>query len=762
MATLVYDISVINADAIDAAFAHVERRAAVHNSRIAATANAATAGIARGGRGAGTKAAADPEAEHQQATRRELDRYQRRLRHIDAIKHKEVAADLEAHRKRLRQEEEEARQRLSKLKKSNAMAEASRANRAAVGGSSFGSLTTLGRGALATATLGGAAIVQTGVAKEMAVGKTATKLANAAFGAPGDTRSREEIFASVMDQSAEIGRRTGDRAGIVDALDRFVAISGSLKAGQRMAPFMADLSDATGAELSDIGQTGGQVLQNIMTTRNVDPTDAKAMNQAIEDTQSIMAAMAGQAKMGSIEFAALASQMGKLMSSTSRFSGDVADITNQMGAVAQLAISGGASSPEEAMTAVMRFADDLIKNSDRFDAQAKKAGIKQGYYADEGKTRLRDPTELLTDIVDATRGDMSKVQDLFGIEAMKAVQPFSASYTAAREGGATHEEAVKQVRSTINRFKTTKMTTREVTESAAFTRKQTGRELQIAWENLTTEAGEKFLPVLRQLTPEVTRLIPVLGAVAARAAEWAKILTQNPLQGLNTVIAAAMTAEIGKAAIGKALQSAVAGTGGTLPGVLGAALAGASIGVAAANLLIQNAQINATMRTQKRLETGKDVLEAAQQEIVEKGYLSEEMRGRVQKVATESEAQLATAQAWAEEADQNQGLWGIAKKAMGFEGGWGLAFEGESAIANKKQLGENQMAAERMLMADEFTRAAPEFKSQEMDDFVAQAGAGAGALGRLDAAANQLSATLASVSAVGLPRGNAPSPPPVK
>jgi hypothetical protein len=99
---------------------------------------------------------------------------------------------------------------------------------------------------------------------------------------------------------------------------------------------------------------------------------------------------------------------------------------------------------------------------------------------------------------------------------------------------------------------------------------------------------------------------------------------------------------------------------------------------------------------------------------------------------------------------------------MGFEGGWGLAFEGESAIANKKQLGENQMAAERMLMADEFTRAAPEFKSQEMDDFVAQAGAGAGALGRLDAAANQLSATLASVSAVGLPRGNAPSPPPVK
>lgn len=591
-ATLKYDIAVVGAANINAALANVERRFSQHNKRVMGGA---------AGRGAGRAAAGQAEVANETTKEARLAAIRKRYHDASVAYNKKL--ETSRHREKLRNIEREKQAEINAARAANARAVSNRrAMRGAVGQAAIGSVSTIGRGAATVAALGGSAIIASGIQKQIDVSSKAAMLANKAFGTPGETRSRDQIQASLMQQSKQIGDVTGNRAGVIEAIDKFVAISGSLKGGQALAGFMANVSDATGAEMSDVGQTGGQILQNIMATRGVSANDTEAMNKALEDTQSIMLAMAGHAKIGSIEFADLATQMGKVMSSTSRFEGDVADLANQMGAIAQLAIAGGASSPEEAMTSIMRFSDDLIQNASRFDKLARNAGIKESFFTDKTKTKLRDPTDIMMNILDATQGDLTKVKKVFGIRAMKAVEPFQQSYVSARQGGATHEQAIAQVKTTIGRFKGSAMTKEEAAASATFARTQTGRSFQIEWEKLTQEAGEQLAPALTELIPSVRELAGTLKQGVPYVKRFFEQLAANPISTIGKVLAAKVLLDVGQAAIGQAIKTAIAnqiatsGAASALTGVgdsaksakggidgFGAAATAAAIGIAAAS-----------------------------------------------------------------------------------------------------------------------------------------------------------------------------------
>lgn len=594
MATLSYDVSVLGASSVRKALTGWERDFDTHNKRIGAKAR---------GRARGPVVGADGVTEETREAR--LLALRNRYHNAAVAYHKKL--ETTRHRDKLRNIEREKQAEINAAKQANARrAAAGRAMRGAVGGAAIQSVGSIGRGALALGAMGSTAIIASGVAKQLNVSKAATGLANKAFGTPGETRSREQIQTDILSQSKQIGDITGDRAGVIEALDRFVAISGNLAGGQRLAGFMANISDATGANMADVGQTGGQILQNIMATRGVSASDTEGMNQALRDTQSIMLAMAGQAKVGSIEFSDLATQMGKVMSSTARFGGEVDDLANQMGAIAQLAIAGGASSPEEAMTSIMRFSDDLIQNAKRFDRLAAQSGIKGGFFADNGKTKLRDPTAIMMDIMNATKGDLTKVKKVFGIRAMKAVEPFQQSYVAARERGMTHEQAIGQVQTTIDRFKGAKMTMGEVSTSAAFARKQTGRSFQAEWERLTQQVGEDLTPALRDLLPSLRELSGSLRDGVPYVKWFFEQLAANPLGTIGKVLAAKVAMDVGRAAIGQAISSAITGQiaasgvaqslGGVSTAATGAkgglmAFAG-PLGVAAAAVIALNVALN--------------------------------------------------------------------------------------------------------------------------------------------------------------------------
>lgn len=545
MTTLSYDLSVIGLNKVDAAFSHVERRAQVHNQRMMRPASTQAAG-------------ASQSAQHKLVLTHVKQEEAARLRSVRMLAAQKKHALVQAHKLELRQIEEAKQREIAAARAANARAAASSRNmRGAIGRGAIGSAAAIGRSATTIAGLGGTAIVASGIAKQIDASKQATALANKAFGTPGEERSREQIREDVMRQSKQIGDITGDRSGVIQAIDKFVAISGSLRSAQKLAPFMANISDATGAQMGDVGRTGGQILQNIMATRGVSATDTEAMNQALRDTQDIMLAMAGHAKIGSIEFADLATQMGKVMSSTARFDGKVADLANQMGAISQLAIAGGASSPEEAMTSILRFSDDLIQNAARFDALAARSGGKRSFFTDKSKTKLRDPTAIMMDILEMSKGDLTKVKKVFGIRAMKAVEPFQQAYVSARQRGATHEQAVGEVQTTIDRFKGAKMSASEAAQSATFARSQTGRSMQIEWEKLTQSVGEELAPALRDLLPSLKGLAGTLREGVPYLKWFFEELAANPVSTIGKVIAAQVTLSIARAAIGQAVANAL-------------------------------------------------------------------------------------------------------------------------------------------------------------------------------------------------------------
>lgn len=588
---LLYDLSVTGISNVKRGLRSIETEMARHNRSMVAGAKATEAKVAAV-RNAGyrTNAAAATTAAAAQATalqKAQAKGHALRLRQIE----KEQAAALRA----ANAEYERRRRNSERL----AIAQRQAIRGGAISGATR-PLAAVGRTASAAIGMGGAFIVGSAVAKQFSIEKSAAMLANKAFGTPGETRTRGQIKASLLAQSEAIAGRSGNRAGVVEAIDKFVAISGSLKGAQAQAGFMADLSAATGAEMSDVGRTGGQVLQNIAATRGLDLGNQKDFNEAMRATQTILAAMAGQAKIGSIEFADLATQMGKVMSATARYEGDVADLTNQMGAIGQLAIAGGAASPQEAMTAMMRFSDDLVQNAERFEKLAAREGMKRSFFTDKTRTTLRDPTEIMMDMLEVTRGDLSKGKRIFGIRAMKAFEPFQKAYVSAG-GVRDHEAGISAVRAQVERFKGAGMTTTEVAASARFAREQKGAKLAIALENLQSKVGKDLVPVIDDLVPAFQELAGLLKEVSPYLAAFLKAFAKNPLAVGGSLLAGRMALGAGAGmlsgayrtagAFGATTGGAVTATGApvTTGGVAGVAALGAGRGATPGNV------VNATM-----------------------------------------------------------------------------------------------------------------------------------------------------------------------
>jgi len=601
---LSYDLSITGVRNVKTALRSIETEMLRHNARVTRSMGVTTssrrtspeneaARIQKAQQAADAKAAAAKQrqiAREEAAEVRAAQRVAAQKARLEQQLHRQKLADAKREAVEKTREEKKAlakqertrfalaRRRLAKFKaetlRGNRLAMASRS--AMLGGAYQGAvapLASVGRTAKMMVGLGGAAVVGSSVAKQFATERSATMLANKAFGTPGETRDREQIKQSLMAQSEAIGSITGDRAGVIEAMDKFVAISGSLPGAQQLGQFMADISDATGAQMGDVGRTGGQVLQNLMSSRNIDPSDTKAMNEALKDTREIMAAMAGQAKIGSIEFSDLAQNMGSVMSATTRFRGNVADLANEMGAIAQLSIAGGASSPEEAMTALKRFSDDIVRNSERFEKMTKGMGI-ESFFTDKSKTQLRGPTEIITDVMRATKGDLTKVQKIFNIRSMKAFEPFQKAVMEEQKGGKSFEEALSTVQEKIGRFTSSKMTQEEVKTSASFTREQTGRKFAIVWEDLQTKVGKELAPAIDDLIPAFTELASLLKDAAPYLSAFLKALVKNPLMIGGSLVAGRMG--IGALAGGVGGGLSTVGMGGGMGGGGLASLFGAA------------------------------------------------------------------------------------------------------------------------------------------------------------------------------------------
>ena len=569
MAVLQYDFRIIGMKNIDRALRSMERRFAAHNATVARQMGTTTrARVSPKAKMAGLGKAMNDIG--RLAERLERKEYAQKLRNIKGVEAAKIRADKRAHAAAVKNiaSEMKARQAFR------------RSVVGAAGRSMSGAGSAVGRTGTMMAGMGGGMLAAGAIGNQKSVEANAAALANQAFRespkAGGEMRDRQQIKDSVVKQARDVGHSSGLGAtGILEAQRAFVSISGNLGAAQQMTPFLADVSNATDSNVGDVGRTAGQIMQALQ-ARGLGTDDA------IAQTRDIMADMAGQAKVGSIEFKELATNMGKLISSTANFDGKASDLVATMGAMGQIAIAGGAASAEEAMTALKRFADDAGKNYKKFDTQ----GI--NVFANEEQTKLKAPEEVLFQAIEKSGGSIPIIQSMFGIRSKKAVEPFATRFSetkaAALKGGASEEEANKlgadSLRALMKSVRDARVGPKEMSDSARFRETQGDRDLSRSMEELNAAIGRELLPTFIKLAESVALYAPEIAGLMSAMAGVVEYLLDNPFTGIGAIIVAKIGADVAMAGIGKAIMArigvgaAASAAGGVSMGAAGGATAG--------------------------------------------------------------------------------------------------------------------------------------------------------------------------------------------
>lgn len=554
MATLQYDFSIVGTRAIDRAFASIERRAVQHNMRMAKEFG--------GGRtvsgGAGRTAATTAASESKRALAAELTAERTAAR--EKVRLDKWRQDMRnrhwQQEERNRRSAEMAEQRAS----ARALAERRRASGALfgrIGDSARSTTRAVGATAGSVLAIGGGFMASAAVGQQMRETALASSLANQA-GTPG-------IKGQLLRESQNVRGVSGEEA--LGGMSAFVEKTGNLGAARGMLSEMSKIAIATGTNLEDLGRTAGQAF-NVL-------ADQAGPQEALKQTKELLGTLAQQGNMGAVEIKDLAQDFGKLGAATRAFEGGAPELLRTMGAFAQMAVAkGGASSSAEASTAASRLAADMVgEKRKKFEKILGRGGIQ----SKTDKTKLRDPLEIMIDVLKKTGGDIMQTGDLFGGESRKIFAGIAAEYSAgeARQKGSGE----KAVRSKFNEFAGAKLSQGDL--NARFESRMADPDMQFkeVTKAFNAQVGSQLLPVVTQLIPEFAKLLPHVATAARIFGKMVESFANNPLMSIGQMIAAKVALDIASAQIGNsvknALTSAVSGAGGQSGGGAGLGLGGA-------------------------------------------------------------------------------------------------------------------------------------------------------------------------------------------
>lgn len=379
-----------------------------------------------------------------------------------------------------------------------------------------------GRAAGLAATLGGgftiADSLQRGIREEATAGVIFRGAAN-----KGGFSGQKEVQELATNTAIATGGTTED---ILAGLDQFVRKTGDLGAAKKILEDMAKLSAATGTNFADMGATAAEVQNQLGDSAQ---------------TMEVMRALAGQGRAGAIDIKDLGQYGGRLAAGAAQFQGDMAGNIESFGAIAQLAKKlGGATGPAEATESVARLASDFTMHQQGF----RDAGVE--VYADKGRTKFRAAEDILTEIVSKTKGDLSKLDPLFGEMSMRAARGAQVAYTAAG-GGAAGEAAIREQFSTL---RSSTLSKADVDEGVRGRLTENDAKVNQAMEELHRTINHRLLPMLPGLIEKFTQLIPTIGKVI-------DFLVSNPWQGIGLLVGGAIVKDIATAGLGNLVGAAV-------------------------------------------------------------------------------------------------------------------------------------------------------------------------------------------------------------
>jgi hypothetical protein len=448
-------------------------------------------------------------------------------------------------------------------------------------GNTVSSVAAVGRGAVAMSGLAGGALFANAVHGSMSRTAKASDLANQLL---GNEATPEKLAAT----KKKILGITGAIPGVADeqmiaGMSAFQAVAGESEATTKVAPKLAKTQLATGGDLESIGEMYANVYASL---RNASGGAAKSVDQLLKETDEMAMVFAAMGQKGAIELRDFAKIGGSVAATATRYGGTQSENIKNVAAVAQISRqTGGATSPEEAETALHSFTADVIQNGKAI----KKMGV-DVYEPGSKGTKLKQLPQLIPELLAATGGKLSKLGEVANIRGAKALygfqDPYLDAYNAAKKAKKTEKQAKEAgkaaVASSIAGFGGIAMTEGERDTKAESRLNDADKQLEANFRALNRAVGDELIPEVTKLIPEIAKLTPYLVDLAksvVSVSEW--FANHSIWEGLGAIAAGALVLEIGKAGIPAILGAGFKALLGLIPGV-GAATGTAGVGTTVA------------------------------------------------------------------------------------------------------------------------------------------------------------------------------------
>lgn len=414
--------------------------------------------------------------------------------------------------------------------------------------------------------------VGAGVKKRVDLEASATNLANSGYveGGKGMQAVRQDPRAIMADI-----QRTGEAYAIsqdtiVKGLDAFVGKTGELQTGREMLDAFAKTAKATGADIEDVAAAAGAISNKLGDV----PNKAEMINK-------VMLAIAGQGKVGAVEIKDMATQMEKLTSQATKFQTN-ADLKGVVGSdtganIAMLGVLAQAARQTEKGTAAQATQSAMAFVRDLTGATSTKRIGAKAIFTDDKKTQLRDPQEIIKDLISKTKGDLTKLTHLMPNSNSRAVvnsfmDPYmkasNATKGTAKEKDAAGRAAVDAKFSELKQATLSPQARDAAVGEAMNTTASKAELFQQKLDRLVGDMADQVIPSMLKLAPAALSATEGLTKVVTWAAG-------NPFGALGAVIGLSL---------GKALadQASVSMAGALTKAFAGnLSLSGAAIGTVA-------------------------------------------------------------------------------------------------------------------------------------------------------------------------------------
>lgn len=404
----------------------------------------------------------------------------------------------------------------------------------------------LGGGLSTAAGLGKAALGVTGIAGGFAVSNMLTSYSDqwkAASILANQAGSPEQKF-KILEEAQNVRGFTGEES--IEALAKFSEKTGDLEAARGLLQEIGRLTLETGGNFGEMAEAAGQAF-NVIRDSIDDP------KKQLEAVKEVMETFALQGGMGAVEVRDMATELAGLGAATRKYDVDPVKMLKMVGAMAQATVArGGAPSAAEATTAITRFGADLTKSPAQ--KALKKLGV-DVFAEGSNNQKLKDPREIMSDILEKTGGDLRKLEEILNAQSILALQGFAPLYFEAEKEkkGSGRDALYKE----FSRFMDVSADPAE--REAKY--KSRLEDPDVQWKEtqkqFTQAIGRELLPEITKLAPELAKLVPEVVGMTRAIVDFTKWASEHPAAGIGLIIGAAIAKDIAAAGVSSIVSSAI-------------------------------------------------------------------------------------------------------------------------------------------------------------------------------------------------------------